>query len=86
MQCAVQHSHADGLSMLTGLSWLSKLCKLAAMVSKTTVPCGKMQQSESCVLQRGLAPRVFEYIFKRISEEEDNVVSIADYADCMQAV
>ncbi len=49
------------------------------------VSCGKMQQSVPCVLQRGLAPRVFEYIFKRISEEEDNVVSTADHADCMQA-
>ncbi len=58
---------------------------MAAMVSKTTVPCGKMQQPVSCVLQRGLAPRVFEYIFKRVSEEEDDVVSTADCADCMQA-
>lgn len=28
------------------------------------------------VVQRGLAPRVFEYIFKRIAEEEDNAVSL----------
>ena len=28
-------------------------------------------------MQRGLAPRVFEYIFKRISEEEDKAVSAA---------
>lgn len=28
-------------------------------------------------VQRGLAPRVFEYIFKRIAEEEDNAVSLA---------
>ena len=27
------------------------------------------------VVQRGLAPRVFEYIFKRIAEEEDSAVS-----------
>ena len=34
---------------------------------KLTDPC--------CGLQRGLAPRVFEHIFKRIAEEEDNAVS-----------
>lgn len=32
------------------------------------------------VVQRGLAPRVFEYIFKRIAEEEDNAVSLSGCA------
>ena len=59
---------------------------MSAMVSTTAVFCSRMQQSVSYVLQRGLAPRVFEYIFKRIAEEEDNVVSTAGHADCMQAV
>ncbi|KAL0050716.1 hypothetical protein WJX82_005679 [Trebouxia sp. C0006] len=36
---------------------------------KTYTMIGQLGHSD----QRGLAPRVFEYIFKRISEEEDNV-------------
>ena len=39
--------------------------------------CQWLDGSLCAVVQRGLAPRVFEYIFKRIAEEEDNAVSLA---------
>ena len=39
--------------------------------------CQGLDCSLCPVMQRGLAPRVFEYIFKRIAEEEDNAVSLA---------
>ena len=49
---------------------LFSVCKLVLQTAREPLTL-------HAVVQRGLAPRVFEYIFKRIAEEEDNAVSLA---------